>query len=87
MVEIDKVVVDASKKYLPGLACSFNNPKMELKIDDGIKYVLAAGNKSFDVIIVDSTDPEGCGEVLFTDEFYENCKRVLDDEGILVTQA
>jgi len=34
---------------------------------------------------VDSTDPEGCGEVLFTDKFYENCKRVLDDEGILVT--
>jgi len=87
MVEIDKKVIEASKKYLPKLACKLEDPKLELKVDDGIKYVLEAKDKSFDVIIVDSTDPHGPGEVLFTEEFYENCKRVLDDEGVLVCQA
>jgi len=87
MVEIDKTVIDASKRYLPTLACKLDDPKLELKIDDGIKYVMEAKDKSFDVIIVDSTDPHGPGEVLFTEEFYENCKRVMDDDGILVCQA
>jgi len=87
MVEIDKKVIDASKRYLPNLACKLDDPKLDLKVDDGIKYMMNAKDKSFDVIVVDSTDPEGFGDGLFTEEFYENCKRVMDDDGVLVCQA
>jgi len=87
MVEIDSMVIDACKKYLPGLSSSLDDPNLELIVDDGIKYVLEAKDKSFDLIIVDSTDPSGPGEVLFTDEFYQNCLRVLTDDGLLVCQA
>jgi spermidine synthase len=87
MVEIDQVVIDAAKKYLPTMARGLSDPKLELIVDDGIKYVLDASDKSFDIIIVDSTDPAGPGEVLFTDEFYQNCIRVLSEDGLLVCQA
>lgn len=50
-------------------------------VGDGIDYVAKAADGSFDVIIVDSTDPIGVGEVLFTDSFYEHCARVLSAEG------
>lgn len=87
MVEIDSMVIDACKKYLPGLSCALEDPKLELIVDDGIKYVLEAKDETFDLIIVDSTDPSGPGEVLFTDEFYQNCQRVLTSNGLLVCQA
>ena len=86
MIEIDNAVVEFSKKYLPEISAgAFDNPKLTLKIEDGAKYV-AETTQKFDVIIVDSTDPHGPGEVLFTKEFYQNCKRILNADGILVTQ-
>ena len=54
---------------------------------DGIDYVRRAPDASFDVIIVDSTDPIGVGEVLFTDEFYANCARILTERGLVVNQC
>jgi spermidine synthase len=86
LVEIDQSVVDFTKQYLPEICeDAFNNDKLELKIADGAAYVQETSDR-FDVIIVDSTDPAGPGEVLFTKEFYTNCKRILNPEGILVTQ-
>lgn len=86
MVELDGGVVDLSKEYLPGLSAgAFDDARTELLIDDGIQYVRETDNR-FDLIIVDSTDPIGPGEVLFTDEFYRHCKRIMKDGGLLSTQ-
>ena len=86
MVEIDAGVVDFSKQYLPMISDgAFDDPRLDLVIADGAAFVRET-ERRFDVIIVDSTDPVGPGEVLFTDTFYGQAKRCLTEEGILVTQ-
>tara|TARA_R110000787_G_scaffold49111_5_gene117950 strand:- start:65524 stop:66372 length:849 start_codon:yes stop_codon:yes gene_type:complete len=86
MVEIDPTVVDLSREYLPMHSDgAFDDPRTDLVIADGLKYV-AESDEKFDVIIVDSTDPIGPGEVLFTDAFYRDCKARLTDNGVMVTQ-
>ena len=87
MVEIDDKVIEACKEHLPGIASAFGNPKLNLIVDDGIKYVKEAANGSFDIVIVDSTDPVGPAEGLFTVEFYKEVYRILSDDGIMVTQS
>jgi spermidine synthase len=86
MVEIDESVVDLAKQYLrPICGGAFEDPRAELVIADGIDYV-ARTEARFDVIIIDSTDPIGPGEVLFGEDFYQSCRRCLAPGGILVTQ-
>ena len=86
MVEIDAGVVEFSKEYLPSLSAgAFDDPRLSLVIADGAEFVKTCQDR-FDVIIVDSTDPIGPGEVLFTDTFYGRAKRLLNDGGIIVTQ-
>jgi spermidine synthase len=86
MVEIDAGVVEFSKEYLPRLSNgAFDDPRLELVINDGAVFMRET-DQTFDVIIVDSTDPIGPGEVLFTDHFYGHAKRALNPGGILVTQ-
>jgi spermidine synthase len=86
MVEIDKAVVDLSKEHLPSLSNgAFDDSRLELIIDDGAKFVKETQDR-FDVIICDSTDPIGPGEVLFTQEFYGDCKNILRKGGIFVNQ-
>ena len=88
MCEIDGEVVRLAKEFMPGIAGdAWTNPRGEVIIGDGIDYVRRAPDASFDVIIVDSTDPIGVGEVLFTDEFYENSARILTEGGIIVNQC
>ena len=87
MVEIDGNVVEACKLHLPQIACEFNNPKLELHIADGIKYVAEAANDSFDVILVDGSDPAGPAEGLFSETFYKNVQRILKADGILALQS
>ncbi len=87
MVEIDEVVVDVCKKYFPKFADAFDHPRANLIIGDGLKYVEDAADESFDVILVDSTDPVDAAVELFTPAFYEQCKRVLRPGGILVPQS
>ncbi|MEQ8664739.1 MAG: polyamine aminopropyltransferase [Rhodospirillales bacterium] len=87
MVDIDGLVIEKSRKYLPGLSNGgFDDARTNLVVGDGIRFVADAGNDSYDVIIVDSTDPIGPGEVLFTEAFYANCRRILRPGGIVVTQ-
>ena len=69
MVEIDEQVVNVCKEYLPQTACAFDDPRLTLYIEDGLKFVRRKENE-YDLIIVDSTDPFGPGEGLFTKEFY-----------------
>ena len=86
MVEIDAGVVEFSKTYLPGVSAgAFDDPRLNLVIADGADFI-RAGDETYDVVIVDSTDPVGPGEVLFTDTFYGHARRRLTERGILVTQ-
>ncbi len=85
MVEIDKMVVDVCREYLPQTACKLDDPRVQLYFEDGLKFVRSKEN-AYDLIIVDSTDPFGPGEGLFTREFYGNCFKALKEDGILVNQ-
>ena len=85
MVEIDPLVVEVCKKYLPQTACRFDDPRLTLHFEDGLRFVRFKENE-YDLIIVDSTDPFGPGEGLFTKEFYGNCFKALKDDGILINQ-
>ncbi|WP_083097553.1 polyamine aminopropyltransferase [Pseudophaeobacter leonis] len=86
MVEIDAGVVDFSKEYLPMLSQgAFDDRRLNLVIADGAAFMRETDEK-FDVIIVDSTDPIGPGEVLFTDTFYGHAARALTAKGIIATQ-
>jgi spermidine synthase len=88
MVEIDGEVIRLAKQFLPGIAgYAWADPRAEVIVGDGIDYVKRAADASFDAIIVDSTDPIGVGEVLFTDDFYANCARILTARGVLVNQC
>ncbi len=85
MVEIDKLVVDICKEYLPQTASKLEDPRVHIYYEDGLKFVRTKENE-YDLIIVDSTDPFGPGEGLFTKEFYGNCFKALKEDGILVNQ-
>ncbi len=86
MVEIDASVVDLAKQHLrPICGAAFEDPRTELVIADGVDFV-ARAQARYDVIIIDSTDPVGPGEVLFREGFYQDCRRCLAPGGILVTQ-
>ncbi len=87
MVEIDEAVIRASKQFLPQVASEFGNPKLNLVIGDGIQFVKDAAANTYDIIIVDGSDPVGPAEGLFTAEFYNNCKKSLKDGGLLITQG
>lgn len=85
MVEIDRQVVEVCQKFLPKTTAQLTDPRVNLYFEDGLKFVRQQEN-AYDLIIVDSTDPFGPGEGLFTKEFYGNCYKALNDEGILVNQ-
>ena len=88
MVEIDGAVIELSKQFLPAIGgAAWTDPRAEIIVGDGIDYVKRAPDSQFDVIIVDSTDPIGVGEVLFTDAFYQNCARILTAQGVIVNQC
>src|SRR3981081_951282 len=83
-VEIDASVVEFSKEHFPEFTKPvFADKRFESVIDDGMKYV-AKTERRFDVIIVDSTDPQGPGKVLFSARFYAACKRCMRPRGVMV---
>ena len=85
MVEIDRLVVEVCRTYLPKTACRLDDPRVSIHYEDGLRYVRSRENASA-LIIVDSTDPFGPGEGLFTKEFYGNCCKALKEDGILINQ-
>ena len=88
MVEIDGEVIRLAREHLPGIGGeAWTDPRAEIVVGDGIDHVRRAEAGSFDVVIVDSTDPIGVGEVLFTEEFYANCARLLTERGLVVNQS
>ncbi len=86
LVEIDGEVIASAKKYLPEIADALTDPKVEVRVEDGIAYLQQCQNK-YDVIIVDSTEPVGPAIGLFSQEFYESVHRALRPDGILVAQT
>lgn len=84
-VEIDRRVVEVCKEYLAQTACAVDDPRVHHYYEDGLRFVRGKDGQ-YDLIIVDSTDPFGPGEGLFTKEFYGNCFNSLNDTGILVNQ-
>lgn len=85
VVEIDEEVVSACRQHLPQTACGFDDKRVRLYYEDGLKYVRRCED-AYDLILVDSTDPFGPGEGLFTKEFYGNCCKALKADGIMVNQ-
>lgn len=85
LVEMDKMVVETCRQYLPGNACRLDDKRVHIFYEDGLKYIRRCENE-YDLIIVDSNDPFGPSEGLFTREFYGNCCNALREDGIMVNQ-
>ena len=75
MVDIDGDVIEACKKYFPTVACAFQDPRADVEVGDGVKFVADHQGEGFDVIIVDSSDPVGPAEGLFSAEFYKSIQK------------
>ena len=86
-VDIDERVTRVSEEYFPALCAANGDPRAHLAFEDGIQWVRDTDAGALDVIIVDSTDPVGPGEVLFTEAFYASCQRALADGGLIVQQS
>lgn len=86
LVDIDRMVIEVSKEYLPSLACSFNDPRVEVFAEDGFKFVQNLSS-AFDVILVDSTDPVGFAHILTTTEFFRYVFKALKEDGIYAGQS
>ncbi len=87
MVEIDEVVIKASKLHLPTLSSAFNHEKVDLEIGDGIKYLAECADESYDLILIDGSDPEGPAKGLFTETFFRDVYRCLKPGGVLGTHS
>jgi spermidine synthase len=88
MAEIDGEVIRLAREFMPAIGgAAWDDPRAEVIVGDGIDYVTRAPDAAFDAVIVDSTDPIGVGEVLFTDAFYANCARILTARGMVVNQC
>jgi len=85
-VEIDEKVIEASKKYLPSLSSGFDDPRVEVRVEDGIKHV-QENKDTYDMIMVDSTDPVGPAVGLFGEEFYRQVYDALKEDGLFVAQT
>jgi spermidine synthase len=86
LCEIDGLVIEASKQYLPTMANALSDPRVEIQVADGVAYI-ATQKAQFDIILIDSTDPLGPGEGLFTEAFYQNVKAALKPGGLMVAQS
>ena len=86
LVEIDALVVEASRKYIPQTAGALSDRRARVLIADGVRFV-AETDLKFDVVIVDSTEPFGPAKELFGPSFYKNVKRILTEDGIVASQA
>jgi len=87
MREIDGGVIEAAKKYFPTVSCAYSHPKVDLQVADGVGFCEKSADATFDAIIIDSSDPVGPAEKLFSPEFYVNAHRILKPGGVLCSQG
>jgi spermidine synthase len=86
-IDIDERVTRVAERFFPELTASNQDPRATLLFADGIRWIADAPTGSLDVIIIDSTDPVGPAQGLFTEDFYRDCRRALADGGLLVQQS
>ena len=88
IVEIDEKVIELSQKYLPKIGgLAWQDPKVIINITDGVSWVKNSKAESYDVIIVDGSDPKGPAKGLFNNDFYSECRRILRKKGIFAIQS
>jgi spermidine synthase len=87
LVEIDEMVIEASKKFLPFVSCGFNDPRLEVIVEDASEFIKKATPESYDLIIADSSDPEGFAATLIESNFYSLIKQALKKDGLFVAQS
>jgi len=88
LVEIDEEVIKISKKFLKEIAGeAWNDKRLEIHIDDGVKWVKKTKDNCYNVIFIDCSDPSVFSNLLFSHSFYKECKRILAPRGILATQS
>ena len=85
VVEMDQLLVEVCRKYLPEIAGSLNDSRVTIYNEDGLRFIRSKTD-AYDLIIIDSPKPFGPGEGLFTKEFYGNCYNALHDDGIMINQ-
>ena len=87
MVELDEAVIEASQAYFPAMADVWGNERLRLHIQSGLDFIAEAEDQSYDIILVDATDPKGKAEELFEATFYAQANRVLKEDGLIATQG
>ena len=87
LVEIDRMVVEAALLHLPGISEGLRDPRTRIVYGDGVRFVADAGPGSYDIILIDSTDPVGPAEALYTEDFLRDCEAVLGVDGVMVCQS
>ncbi len=87
VVEIDETVVRAVRAHFPRQASAFDDPRVELRIEDGVAFAAAKSGASYDWILIDSADPKGPAEGLFSERFFRDCHRILRTEGWIAAQG
>ncbi|RNF22684.1 spermidine synthase [Trypanosoma conorhini] len=87
LVDIDGEVMEQSKRHFPQIACSLTDPRAKVLVGDGLAFVKEAANNTYDVVIVDTTDPAGPASELFGEEFYRHVLRILKPDGLCCNQG
>lgn len=87
MVEIDEEVINASKEFFPQISIALNNPKLDLRCEDALKFIDSCDENTYDLILCDSTDPKGFAAGLIEEEFYKKIKRTLKENGVFCAQS
>lgn len=87
MVEIDREVIEVSKKFFPKVASEFNNPKLDLRVEDALAFIRSAPEASYDLVLCDSTDPEGFAAGLIEEDFYRDIQHVMKPDAIFCAQS
>lgn len=87
LVDIDGDVVEQSKIHFPQISCGLTNPLVKVTIEDAAAFVQRAKDHSYDIIIIDTTDPEGPASELFGTAFYKNIMRILREDGVVCNQG
>ena len=85
VVEPDPLLVEVCRKYIPEIANSLTDERVNIFHEDGLRFIRSKGD-AYDLIIIDSPNPFGAGEGLFTKEFYGNCYNALHEDGIMINQ-
>lgn len=87
LVEIDQMVLDVSREFFPHVSSRLGDERLSIHVRDGIEFVREAESDSYDLVVVDSTDPVDFAEALFGEAFYRDCARILREDGMLVSQS